>query len=276
MKQALPNLLKFIGVLALATLIYFLILPDKEFKDEALNASLEFLGKKLLAMTPKEQQTNVEKEFDKVREQTLEGKVSDEHLENFAVAVLNAEAEGRHLEQNQIDSLLNSMQTAEAKRRTDERRLRALGERLQTYQRFEYRWKQMMPEADSEIRHVPPPRPLYRIERNFVVQIDTAAIAEVIAAHAGEVAAAVTPAITVSTPAVGGILQELSRELPDLQIELGQVKTHIQMADSLKKIHFHMADSLRKVALKNKAEQRRMMRLPVPPAPPEETRPEKP
>jgi hypothetical protein len=148
-----------------------------------------------------------------------------------------------------------------------------LGERLHAYRRFEERWKRMMPEAEPAISRAPRPRPLFRVAPNFVVQIDSAAIAELAIVHAEHLAARVPAAIAVSGPNMEEIIKELSRDLPNLDIEMGHVNLQIRMADSLKKVHLHMADSLKKAALQYKMEQLRRMPPRVPP--PTEAKPEK-
>jgi hypothetical protein len=283
MKQAFPNLLKFAGALALTAVIFFLMMPEKEIKDEVLNSSLEFLGNKLLAMTPNEQRGDVEKDFEALREKTLEGKVSDEHLETFAVTVLNAEAEGKHLEPKQIDSLLAAMRHGEARQRANEEKLRKLGERVQAYRRFEDHWKKMIPPRAPAMPEARFHRPLYRIAPNFVVQIDSSAIAELAAVKAEEFAMHLPPAVAVEIPEVHHIFEEITRTVPNLDIEIGEIKMHIQIADSMKKVivrqkkeHWRMADSLRQVMDLNRLRELRMAPPPgPPPPPPPETKPEK-
>jgi hypothetical protein len=145
MKQAFPNLLKIIGALALTTAIFFLLSPEEKIDDTVLNASMEFLGSKLLAMVPQDQKPHVQKEFEAFREQTQKGEVSDKHFEGVAIAILNAEAEGRQLERHEIDSLLTSIRQAETAKAEDEAKRReeliALSERVQAFQEFEHQWK---------------------------------------------------------------------------------------------------------------------------------------
>jgi hypothetical protein len=67
MKQALPNILKFIGALAVTTAIFFALQPEENIDNEVLNASMEFLGKKLLAMAPPEKKHQVKRELEDFR-----------------------------------------------------------------------------------------------------------------------------------------------------------------------------------------------------------------
>ncbi len=262
MKQAFPNILKFAGALAITTAIFFLLSPEKNIDDKVLNASMEFLGNKLLAMVPQDQKLHVEKEFEAFREQTRNGKVSDQQFEGVAVAILNAEAEGRRFERHEVDSLLAAIKESEAAKAEDEARRReeliALSERVQAFQEFEMHWKKMLPPSPpgSTVPRAPMPHPLYRIANNFVVEIDTAAIAEM-AAHA-EHFAAPTPKVLVMPPRE--VFRKLTHELPALKFEMRKFK--LQMADSLQKVfvrdpqyqhemrratvQIQMADSVRK------------------------------
>ncbi|MDZ7288991.1 MAG: hypothetical protein ONB44_01280 [candidate division KSB1 bacterium] len=290
MKDAIPNLLKLAGALAITTVIFLLLSPEEKIDDKVLNASMEFLGNKLLAMVPQEQKSRVQEKFANFREQTYEGKVSDKHLEGLALAVLNADAEGRKLKQEEIDSLLTSIEKVEAARRAERRLLEedlhALGERLQAFEKFEHRWKKMVPEPDLRKSLAPPPRPLYRISRNFVVEIDSAAMAEMAAAHA-ERFTEQGPNVMVVPSAEA--LKELARELPALKIELRKAEWTLQWADSLKKamkesnqsrrkqalLQIQIADSIKKAMEPYHREQPRILVPPLPPPPMKETKPDK-
>lgn len=291
MKQALPNLVKLLGALAITTVVFFLVLPEAKVNDEVFNASLEFLGNKLLAMAPKEQKTQVQEAFNEFYEQARDGKVSDKRVEAVAVTILNAEAEGRHLEEKQIDSLLTALRATEAKQRANERNLRALGERLQAYRHFEERWKRMMPESPTAL-HAVPERPMFRVAPNVVVEIDSAALAKVAAEHAEHFAAEFPSAIAVAGPDVNIIFKELSRELPALKVEMRKLEWNQQNADSLKKIMYRyqyqveqqkrqneiqrqMTDSLRAATQRLMIEQQPVMPPPPPPLPPAKAKPEK-
>jgi hypothetical protein len=136
--------LKFIGALAVTTAIFFALQPEEKIDNEVLNASMEFLGKKLLAMAPSEKKDHVQKELEKFREQTLSGKVSDEHFEGVTVAILNAEAEGRQLESEEIDSLLTAEEIKQVReetkreRRDRQREWHDLGKRLEAYRSLKH------------------------------------------------------------------------------------------------------------------------------------------
>jgi hypothetical protein len=289
MKETFPNLLKFIGALAITTVIFFALSPEDKIEDEVLNRSMEFLGSKLLAMVPEDQKHNVQKEFDDFREQTLDGKVSDEHLKGFAVTVLNAEAEGKKFNQEQVDSLLLSIREAEiAKAEAEiakeeskvERReeLIAISEQVQDFAKFEKEWNKMIPVPplpDSSLPPPPPRRPLYRLNSNFVVEVDTAAIAEAVMEHA-KVFAGKTPGTIVVHPVeVDRAVKDIARELPRLKIEMRQMKLHLQMADSIKRVMVddpyryawqmewdtEMSDSIKKAMKEMRQEQMQLARL---------------
>jgi hypothetical protein len=289
MKQALPKLAKLLGALAITTAVFFLVLPEAEVNDEVFNTSLEFLGNKLLAMAPQEQQPQVQEAFNKFYEQARDGNVSEERVEAVAVTILNAEAEGKPLEEKQIDSLLAALRVTEAKQRANEEKLRALGERLQAYRHFEERWNRMMPENPT-VPHALPPRPLFRVAPKVVVEIDSAALAKVASEHAEHFATEFPSAVAVTGPDVNIIFKELSRELPALKVEMRKLEWHQQNPDSLKKImyryqyqveqqirrsefHRQMTDSLKDATRRLMIEQHRMM--PPPPPPPKKPTPEK-
>lgn len=236
MRQAFPNILKFAGALIVTTAIFFLLSPEEKIDNEVLNASMEFLGSKLLAMVPQDQKPQVEKEFELFREQTRNGKVSDRQFEGVAAAILNAEAEGRQLELHEVDSLLASIKEAEAARAEDQAKRReeliATSERVQAFQEFEHHWKKIMPPPPPDSAGPPaiPPSPIYRIARNFVVEIDTAAIAEMAVTHA-EHFAVQAPQVLVRPSRE--VFRELARELPALKFEMRKIKWQTHFADSM-------------------------------------------
>jgi hypothetical protein len=238
MRQAFPNILKFAGALIVTTVIFFLLSPEEKIDDQVVNASMEFLGSKLLAMVPQDQKPQVEKEFELFREQARNGKVSDEQFEGVAVAILNAEAEGRQFQLNEVDSMLASIKHAEAVRAEDEVKRReeliAMSERVQAFQEFEHHWKKIMPPPppDSAGPLVIPPRPIYHISSNFVVEIDTAAITEIAVTHA-EHFAEQAPKVLVMPPRE--VFRELARELPALKFEMRKLKRQTQIADSVQR-----------------------------------------
>lgn len=180
MKEILPNLLKALGVALVSAFILFLFYPKDRIKDQVLNTALEVLGNKLLAMVPKENEQEVRKEFEAVRTQALEGRVNEEHFEQFVTVVLNAEAEGRPLPPEKIDSSLAALRRWEFRREKEAKSLQQWAERMHAFEKFQTHWQQAMADSGwAPPRHAPPPRrPLYRIGPNFVVKIDTAALAE--------------------------------------------------------------------------------------------------
>jgi hypothetical protein len=239
MKQAFPNILKYAGALAITTAIFFLLSPEEKIDDQVVNASMEFLGSKLLAMVPQEQKPHVEKEFESFREQTRNGKVSNEQFEGVAVAILNAEAEGRKFQRHEIDSLLTSIEQAEAARAEDKvkrhEELIVMSERVQAFQEFEHHWKKIMPPPPPDSAGapgIPPSPPLYRVSSNFVVEIDTAAMAEIVVTHA-EHFAEQAPQVLVMPPRE--VFRELTRELPELKFEMRKLKWQTHLADSMRR-----------------------------------------
>ncbi|MDZ7344094.1 MAG: hypothetical protein ONA90_06230 [candidate division KSB1 bacterium] len=287
MKQALPNLAKLLGALGITTAVFFLVLPEAEVNDEVFNASLEFLGNRLLAMAPKEQQPQVQEAFNEFYEQAKEGKVSEEHVETLAITILNAEAEGKSLEEKQIDSLLTALRVTAAKQRANAKKLRALGERLQAYRHFEERWHRIMPEAPA-VPQVQPPPPIFRVAPNGVVVIDSAAFAKMAVEHAKHFAAQFPAAMVGGGPDVNIIFKEFSQEFPGLKVEMRKSQWYRQNPDSMKKMIYQyqfeqhrkqsefytkMADSLKEAARRYKIEFQREM-PPPPPPPPQKVKPE--
>jgi len=249
MKDTLPTLLKFIGALAVTTAIFFALSPNDNFDDAVINRSMEFLGSKLLAMVPEEQKKHVQREFDDFSEKAMDGKVSDERFKDVAVMILNAEAEGKKLDRSQVDSLMASIREAErakaeaemekeenqAQRRED---LIAFSESVEDFAKFEKEWQRMVPlppMADSTLPSLPR-RPLYHVNHNFEVEVDSAAIVEIAAEHAEAFAANAPHAIVVHPGEVNHSLRTLSRELPRLKIEMRRMQVHRQIADSMRRV----------------------------------------
>jgi hypothetical protein len=248
MKDTFPTLLKFVGALAVTAAIFFALQPDDKLKDDVVNRSMEFLGTKLLAMVPEEQQHHVQQEFDDFSQQARDGKVSNEHVKDVTVRILNAQAEGNKLNTAQVDSILASIREAEiakteaavekeeneVKRREE---LIAFSESVQDFAKFEKEWQRMVPLPPPADSTLPPPprRPLYRVNHNFVVEIDTAAIAAFAVEHAEAFAANAPRAIVVHPAEVKHSLRALSRELPRLKIEMRRMQMHLQIADSVQK-----------------------------------------
>jgi hypothetical protein len=325
MKEALPNLLKFFGALAVTTAIFFALSPEDKIDDEVLNHAMEFLGAKLLAMAPQEQKSHVEKEFEQFHQQARQGKISDKHFKDVAVAILNAEAEGKKFDREQIDSLLASIREAESEIAQAEAQVQkeeskiarreeliALSAQVQDFAKFEKEWHKMIPApawSDSTLPPAPPPRPLYRVNPNFVIEVDTAAIAAIAAEHAKIFAGKTTQAIVAPPHEVNQALKDLARELPRLKIEMRQMQWHTAdsagkavsgnrqfytfsrtwdapMSDSIKKaikemrqqqarqarLYMRMADSTKKAA---EIYHRQHPALPPPPGTPDEPKPKK-
>ncbi len=248
MNQFITTLFKALGVLALSAFIFFLFLPKEQVKDQAVNLALEFLGKRLLAMVPKEHERDVEFKFEAVREQALQGKISDESLENFAAIVLNAEAEGRPLEVEEIDSALVALHESEAAVRVDEarrveeeKRLEHFAKRMQEFEQFEKHWQTFVPDSVVKYARVARVRPLYRLSENFVVQIDSAALAQAITVHSVHVVDSVVTALPrhfppPPPPRVQKFMRDLESDLRDLRVEWhsGDFERQWHWADSLR------------------------------------------
>lgn len=293
MKEALPNLFKFIGALAVTVAIYFALSPDDNVNDKVLNQAMEFLGTKLLAMVPEDQKPQVEKEFDRFQEQARGGKISDEHFKDVAVAIINAEAEGRQFNREQIDSLLAALDEEktnlekqkaaraenEMKRRED---LIAFSSHVQDFEKFEKEWNKKIPLPPVVDSQVPPPsphtprRPLYRVNTDFVVEVDSIAVAALVEEHARAFGGEAPYAVVVHPPEVDRALRDLSRELPRLKIEMRRLQMHLQMPDSLrealengpqiaavwsKEWNTQMADSLKRAMKELRQQQMHQSRL---------------
>jgi len=249
MKEALPNLLKFLGALAVTTAIFFALSPEDRIDDEVLNHAMEFLGAKLLAMAPQEQKSHIEKEFEQFHQQARKGKISDKRFKDVAVAILNAEAEGKKFDREQIDSLLASIREteiaeAEAQVKKEESKIArreeliALSEQVQDFAKFEKEWKKMIPApalSDSTLPPALPPRPLYRVNPNFVIEVDSAAIMAIATEHAKVFAGKVTQVVVAPPHEVNQALKDLARELPRLKIEMRHKKMQWHTADSIEK-----------------------------------------
>jgi hypothetical protein len=240
MKEALPNLLKFVGALAVTAAIYFALSSNGKINDEVLNRSMEFLGTKLLAMVPEDQKRHVEREFNDFREQTRDGKISDEHWEGMAVAILNAEAEGKKFDREQIDSLFLTLKEAEVEKAKSEVERReaiiALSERVQEFEKFEKEYQKMIPLpplADSTLPAPASHRSFYRVKPDFVIEVDTAAIAEIAIEHVKGIVAHAPRTVFVHPREIDQALRDLARELPRLKIEMRQMKYQFKLADSL-------------------------------------------
>ncbi len=231
MKDLLPNLLKALGVILVSAFILFLFYPKDRLKDQVVNTALEVVGNKLLAMVPQDKEQEVQKEFEAMRAQALDGKVDEAHLEEFVTVVLNAEAEGKLLSPEKIDSSLAALRRGEVKSRRDEKPLQKWAERMHAFEKFQARWEWAMTDSGYGQVHARPPafrhRPLYRVGPNFVVKIDTAALAKLMAAreHAllAESLAVEFPAHTPPLPPrVEILLKQFSGSHPDLPIEFEQ------------------------------------------------------
>jgi len=295
MKEALPNLLKFLGALAVTTAIFFALSPEDRIDDEVLNHAMEFLGDKLLAMAPQEQKSHVEKEFEQFHQQAREGKISDKRFKDVAVAILNAEAEGKKFDREQIDSLLASIREteiaeAEAQVKKEESKIArreeliALSEQVQDFAKFEKEWKKMIPApalSDSMLPPALPPRPLYRLNPNFVVEVDSAGMVAMATEHAkiaaehAKIFAGKVSQVVVAPHEVNQALKDLARELPRLKIEMRHKKMQWHMADSIEKAiagnrQFYtfsrawdsqMSDSMKRAIKEMRQQQARQARL---------------
>lgn len=249
MNQILNNILKTIGVLVLSAAIYLMFEPKEEVKNQAVNLALEFLGKKLLAMVPEGHEQEIENRFEAVREQALKGEINDERLQEFTTIVLNAQAEGQPLELAKIDSALVALHETEAlvaadnaRQLTEERRLAEWAQRMHEFERFEKRWQTLVPDSNvshavHELRRV---RPLYRLSKQFVVQIDSAALANAIGfAYAFSSDSLPPHAIAGHVPPpphVRTIIRQLEGEQRELRVELhaGMFEEQMRRADSLR------------------------------------------
>ncbi len=190
MNQIFTNILKAIGVLVLSAAIFFMFEPKEEVKNQAVNLALEFLGKRLLAMVPEGHEHEIETRFNAVREQALKGEINDEQLQDFTTIVLNAQAEGQPLPIAEIDSALAALHQSEAqvavvdeaRQKEEEQRLEQWAQRMQEFERFEKRWHTIVPDSNlaQTVREVRRVRPLYRLSKQFVVQIDSAALASAV------------------------------------------------------------------------------------------------
>ncbi len=228
MKDLVPNLLKTLGIVLVSAFILFLFYPKDRIKDQVVNAALEVLGNKLLAMVPQEKEWQVQQEFEAMRAEALEGKIDEEHLEQFAAVVLNAEAEGRALPLEKIDSSLVALRHVEIKLQKDEQRLQKFAHRMHAFEKFQARWEHAF--SDSEWTGQPPlpRRPFYRVDPNFVVKIDTAAIAAVVAAHTHPPRAESVTVISLKKmpplpplpPRIEIMLKELAEISQDLPVQL--------------------------------------------------------
>lgn len=247
MNQFVVTAFKALGVLLLSAFIFFLFWPGKEeVKDQATDLALEFLGKRLLAMVPKEHEREVEDKFKTIHEQALQGRINDEHLNDFATLVINAEAAGEPLGITKIDSALTALRQSEAAARADQKRrlqeaekIKRWAQRVHEFEKFEKKWHTLV--ADSVMRgvEVTRARPFYRVSKNFVVQIDSAAFAYALAAH---VAAAIdslpviaaTHAAHPPAPPVTVIMRDLENDFRDLRVEWRSENFDRQWADSMR------------------------------------------
>lgn len=276
MNQFFTNAFKALGVLALSAFIFFLFLPKEQVKDQAVNLALEFLGKRLLAMVPKEHEREIGFKFETMREQALQGKISDERLENFAAIVLNAEAEGQPLEVEAIDSALVALHdnepvivVDEVRRLEEEKRLEHFAKRMHEFERFEKRWQTIVADTTAQLAQMVRVRPLYRLSKNFVVQIDTAALAQALTVHSVHIADSVLAAIPrhfppPPPPHVEKLMRDLEGDMRDLRVEWRSGDFERQ---------WHWADSLR-ARTKALRRDRRNRETPTPERPPVPSAPE--
>jgi hypothetical protein len=249
MKRIIPNFFKLVAIAGVSAGIFFLVSSDEEMQDVALANSMEFLGKKLLAMTPHEDGDHVQEQFKLLEQEAIEGKVDPRELQSFAVTVLNLEAEGKKLRADKLATLI-----AEARRSKtahfDQERMRRLAAQLHQYEQFEQKLKLIAPPAphptNSEVQV-----PHYRISPQFTIQIDTMRLVFAKTPAIPVPPIADTTTVKVFVPPKGILartkaLAELSNELRDLKIEFGRIQMDIDMQDSLKALHDELRQNLGK------------------------------
>jgi hypothetical protein len=249
MNRFFTNLFKALGVLALSALIFFLFEPKKEIKNQAVDLALEFLGKKLLAMVPTENEPEIAARFEEVRNRARKGEIDNEQLQNFSAIVLNAEAEEQPVALMKIDSALAALhkneaaiRKAEARRAQEEARLEEWAHRVQEFERFEKRWHTFAPDpgASEQIHASRKFRPWYRLSKQFVVQIDSAALASAIAVSAATRGDSMPPHLITGhfppPPHVRTFVRQLEGDLPGLRLELhpGAFERQRHWADSVR------------------------------------------
>lgn len=237
MKQIIPNFFKLVALVAVSAGIFFIVSSDEKIQDDAMANSMNFLGKKLLSMAPNNDEAQVQEQFALLEKETMEGKVDPRELQDFAVTVLNLEAEGKQLQADKIATLI-----AEARKRKsvhfDRERMHRLAAQLHQYEQFQQRLSVIAP---------PPPHPKdsestaprYRISPQFTIQVDTMRF---VFANTSEVPvppSVEAPVVKVVTKEFGfpehaRALAELSKELRDLKIEFGRIQVDIGMEDSLR------------------------------------------
>jgi hypothetical protein len=239
MKNIVPRVFKLGMVAVISAGIFFLLSSDDKLQDQAVASSLNFLGNKLLAMVPQDESKHVHERYKMLEEEALQGKVDPEVLQDFAVTVLNAEAEGKKLPPRQIDSLIAAVRRSKVMH-IETRRMERLASRLKEFEAFQYQFHELHPviaaTSDSSINP-----PVYRLSPQFTIRIDSARLAM------GSLASIPpTPSFSESTivnlVAPPGAPEEkamairkLSEEMRDLKIEIGRIELDVQFADSMKK-----------------------------------------
>ena len=117
-------------------------------------------------------------------------------------------------------------QAEEKKRMHDERRIEEWAKRMHDFERFEKRWQTLVPDsltpAPAHARH-PLPR-LYRLSKQFVVQIDSAALAHAIGIAIATGQDSLPPMASVGhfppPPHFTTIVRELEGDRRGLRVEL--------------------------------------------------------
>jgi hypothetical protein len=244
MKKIIPTFFKVAAIGLVSAGIFFLVATDEQAHDQALANSMNFLGKKLLAMVPHEEGKHVEEQYRALEAEALEGRVDPRELQNFAVTVLNLEAEGKKLQAEKIASMIAEARKRRAKQ-IDKERLHRLATQLREYEQFQFRFHELAPFAPppSHPDSTAPRPPHYRLSPQFTVQIDTFHFAFGHVSPAPVISIGHVPPVPVlpfgDSAKIKIVLppievqeklkaiEELSRELRDLRIEFGKIQVEI-------------------------------------------------
>ena len=246
MSHFFTNLFKALGVLALSALIFYLFAPKTGIKDQAVNMALEFLGKRLLAMAPQEHEREIAARFEAVRDRVERGEIDGEHLQDFTTLVLNAE---EPLDFAEIDSSLASLNETEAAIQAEEkrigqeeRRLEEWAHRMQAFEQFEKEVQTWTPDSLRRRQAHARPRPprFYRLSKQFVVQIDSAAWAQAMgyamASHADSLRVAAVAGRFPPPSHFETLVRRLQGKLSGLHVELhsNDLERERHWADSMR------------------------------------------
>ncbi len=239
MKNIVPRVLKLGMVAAISAGIFFLLSSDDKLQDQAVASSLNFLGNKLLAMVPQDEDKQIHERYKMLEEEALEGKVDPEVLQDFAVTVLNAEAEGRKLSPHKIDSLITSVRRSKVMH-VETRRMERLASRLKEFEAFQYQFHELHPVIAAASDSLVGP-PMYKLSPQFTIRIDSARLAMGSLASIpampsfsdSTIVKIVVPPVAPEEKAMA--IRKLSEEMRDLKIEFGRIEFDVQFADSMKK-----------------------------------------